>query len=527
MSTAPKLLVVDDERVVCDSCSRIFQEQGFQVETSMDSQEGLQRACGEEYAAILLDIMIPGMDGLEFLERLRQKNRSVPVIMITGYSSIPSASAAMRLGAADYIPKPFSPDEIIQAVNRLLPRADPSTPETSQPEPLSSAAPWIAASGILHFGDEAWIQEGTNGNVRVGTVLSKSEVNSIEEARMPRIGEMVFRGLPLMAFSLGDGSQRIISSPLTGEVLEVNPALQDRPALAFEDPCRDGWIACIRPTRLADDLRTCRPRTLVLASTDDLRSRKEGRALTHLGCRVLTAWSVEGVLERLHDSQASVLLVDAATFGDQGPVLVEAVGTALPDVKIVILADRQTRREAYYRGNRIFYFAVEPFADHEIADILQVAFLRRLGPQTTTRPPVGLPKWVRKICVINQRGERISLLTSRGVMQESSGVGRQLIRAIQSRAMPIQVTLGYGALSPTELQQEIDLSQRVVVIEAVDSGRLQGSLQRGPGTGRVPEPAAERVVVLSIQPGRSESGTMALDMRTTEALVEHILREMI
>ncbi len=122
MSENLRLLVVDDEEVVCQACRRIFAPRGFQVDGSCDAGEGLSLATEKDYAAILLDFKMPVMDGVQFLEELRRTKPHVPVVFITGYPSISSAAAAMRLGAADYVTKPFSPEEITQAVERLLRR---------------------------------------------------------------------------------------------------------------------------------------------------------------------------------------------------------------------------------------------------------------------------------------------------------------------------------------------------------------------------------------------------------------------
>jgi len=115
-----RLLVVDDEEVVCGACRRVFSPQGFRVETTSDAREGLSLATEKEYSAVLLDIKMPELDGMQFLAELRKTKPDLPVILITGYPSIPNAASAMRLGAADYVTKPFTPEEITQAVQRRL-----------------------------------------------------------------------------------------------------------------------------------------------------------------------------------------------------------------------------------------------------------------------------------------------------------------------------------------------------------------------------------------------------------------------
>ena len=120
MTDSHALLLVDDEEVICQACRRIFSRQGFTVDTNTDARQGLAQALEKDYEIILLDIKMPNMDGIQFLEQLRQTRLEVPVLIITGYPSIPNAAAAMRLGACDYVTKPFTSEEITSAVQRVL-----------------------------------------------------------------------------------------------------------------------------------------------------------------------------------------------------------------------------------------------------------------------------------------------------------------------------------------------------------------------------------------------------------------------
>ena len=93
MADSHALLVVDDEEVICQACRRIFSRQGFRVDSHTDARQGLTMASENDYEIILLDIKMPNMDGIQFLERLRQTRLEVPVLIITGYPSIPNAAA--------------------------------------------------------------------------------------------------------------------------------------------------------------------------------------------------------------------------------------------------------------------------------------------------------------------------------------------------------------------------------------------------------------------------------------------------
>jgi len=203
MSEKPRLLVVDDEQVVGLSCRAIFERQGFAVDTTTSPVDGLEKVRASHYAAILLDIMMPEMNGLEFLERLRTFNATVPVVIITGYSSVTSAAEAMRLHASDYIPKPFTPDEITAAMRRVLAMPDESA--TAAPK----AEGWVPDGGFL-FLDHAWMRRGRDGTVRAGALLPREEAKSIVAVRVPAPGVRVYEGLPLGEVLLAGGRHRPI-----------------------------------------------------------------------------------------------------------------------------------------------------------------------------------------------------------------------------------------------------------------------------------------------------------------------------
>ena len=145
----PRLLVVDDEEAICEGCRRILSRQGFAVDKTSDPREGLSRATTDDYAAILLDIKMPEMTGLDFLSALRSERQDIPVILMTGFPSVPTAVSAISLGAAGYVTKPFTPEEITQAVHRF---ATQSQTAMSEAEPTAGGSSSVSATGTQHPG---------------------------------------------------------------------------------------------------------------------------------------------------------------------------------------------------------------------------------------------------------------------------------------------------------------------------------------------------------------------------------------
>ena len=120
MTVKPHLLVVDDEEGIRESLSSILEDEGYQVEAVASAEEALQRAASAAIEVILLDVWLPGMDGLEALSRLQSYPRPPAVIMISGHGTIETAVRATKLGAFDFIEKPLSLEKIIVLVRNAI-----------------------------------------------------------------------------------------------------------------------------------------------------------------------------------------------------------------------------------------------------------------------------------------------------------------------------------------------------------------------------------------------------------------------
>ena len=111
-----RILVVDDELIVRDSLKEWLEEDGFQVDAAESGAEALEKASRETYHLMLLDIKMPGMDGVEVLKRAKEMRPELPVVMMTAYATVETAVEAMKIGALDYLMKPFNPDTLMPLV---------------------------------------------------------------------------------------------------------------------------------------------------------------------------------------------------------------------------------------------------------------------------------------------------------------------------------------------------------------------------------------------------------------------------
>jgi DNA-binding NtrC family response regulator len=119
---AINVLVVDDEQIMQDSCSRILVKEGYNVSTADCGEAALEQCDRESYDLVLLDLKMPGMGGIKALSRLKEMDPGITILIMTGYPSIETAVRAIKLGAYDYITKPFTPDALRFAINRALER---------------------------------------------------------------------------------------------------------------------------------------------------------------------------------------------------------------------------------------------------------------------------------------------------------------------------------------------------------------------------------------------------------------------
>lgn len=117
---AGKLLFIDDEEIVLRSCRRIFAKEDFQIDTALSGEEGLAKAREGDYDVVVTDLKMPGIGGMEVLRTLRKERPEIIVVIFTGYANVETAREALKNGAFDYIPKPFTPDEIKEVVRNAV-----------------------------------------------------------------------------------------------------------------------------------------------------------------------------------------------------------------------------------------------------------------------------------------------------------------------------------------------------------------------------------------------------------------------
>lgn len=166
-----RILAIDDEQVVLDSIAKVLRAAHYEVTTTRNSADGIRLAVSEPFDAVLTDIRMPEIDGFKVIRDIRRTGKTVPIIIITGYASVSSAIQAMKLGASNYIEKPFTPDQLIRIVDAVI--------EETSPEPTEEQT-------LIHKKEVLAVLEKGSMDRDFAKLLFKDGVNALENFDLTR-----------------------------------------------------------------------------------------------------------------------------------------------------------------------------------------------------------------------------------------------------------------------------------------------------------------------------------------------------
>lgn len=176
-----RILIVDDDVDLGELLTKYLQREGFEFDMVHDGRLGVERALSGDYALVILDVMLPGLNGFEVLSQIRNKS-NLPVLMLTARGDDVDRIVGLEMGADDYLPKPFNPRELIARVRAILRRTKTETGEAV------SAAPELLAIGDVE------IDKGTREVKRGGKPVALTAVEfDLLEILLRSVGQIVTR----------------------------------------------------------------------------------------------------------------------------------------------------------------------------------------------------------------------------------------------------------------------------------------------------------------------------------------------
>jgi YesN/AraC family two-component response regulator len=242
------ILVVDDEVVVLGAVSKALKKTDCAIDTAESAEAALELMEERPYHVVITDLMMPGTDGLALMKAMRDRSAQAEIIVITGYPSVESALKAKRLGAFDYVTKPFTRQEILSVVVRALRKGEEETlaPLVDAPE---------SAEKVYLIPDHSWARLEPDRTVRVGMAHAFAvAVGEIVDLELPAEDALVEQGRMCVVVRAEDGVEHYLNAPLTGRVLEVNRVLDRYAELAVRDPEEDGWLLRLEPQNLETEI---------------------------------------------------------------------------------------------------------------------------------------------------------------------------------------------------------------------------------------------------------------------------------
>ncbi len=218
-------------------------------------EEAIKKNEETDYDVVIADLMMFGISGIELLRILKEKKPDLAVIMVTGYPSIRTAVESIKLGAFDYVAKPFTPNEIRTLVSRALSYRYMFSETKDEVE-----AKIILPKGLYIIPGNSWAKIEEDGNVRIGAHhLLIQQVKSISSIEFPEINEMRYQGEACCRIIDIDNHIHRLWTPISGKVIETNNKIVNNYIKVIKQPYTEGWLALLTPTRLQDDIKNLTP----------------------------------------------------------------------------------------------------------------------------------------------------------------------------------------------------------------------------------------------------------------------------
>lgn len=477
MERQPSILVIDDEPVVCESCQRILSKEDFKVDTNTNPKEAYSQALLHNYDLILLDLMMDEMDGIELLTALREKKPELPVIIITGYPTKKSRQEASDLGVLDYIIKPFMPEELLDPVTNIIEHKElVEKKEFIGFREIIGLPKWMRSEEHFMFYKEGWMQKGWDDSYRVGGQLPYLNGETIVSVTIPDVNSVIYRDAPLAEVTLSNNTRRIIPSPLSGRIVEVNDKLENDLPYIENNLYNKFWIARVLPRSIKEDRPYSPPRDLLFLTRDPDKMNRYYRQLIELGYRVQQVSSPEEVAGKTKADRLNTLVLDAGTFPQEGPKYVKLLHKKFPGLKLIVFDSKENVLSKKYRGKWLFSYCIAPLHAREISDVLNRAFFTsEVEASDTIYETSFQPEVIDKIHIKNPY---IKKETAVYFLSDEEDTGSIDMEELSSYALEIQ---GVGTIWCSNDFPAIDVS--VVA-------------------GRIRETGTKRIIIAGETPGR-------------------------
>ncbi len=256
-----KILCVDDEPVILDSFRKILVLDGYCVDTVENGKEALGLVQTHHYDFVFTDLKMPIMDGVEVTKSVKHVRPDIDVVIITGYATVETAVECMKFGAMDYVQKPFTEDELLDFVKKILIKRQDRIQKQLKPKvhitQLAESKRFLTyefaiPGGVFISSGHCWASMDQDGTTKIGLDdFAKKLIGKITAVELPNLGMVVKAGQPLFTIKQ-DNRLATFNSPFSGKVIRINTLLQNNLEALDATSYNANWICAID----TDDLDT-------------------------------------------------------------------------------------------------------------------------------------------------------------------------------------------------------------------------------------------------------------------------------
>lgn len=246
--TKRKILVVDDEINVCKSIRKAIISEDYEVDTALSGEEALKKDKETLYDLIITDLMMPGISGMDLLTSLKTTRPEASVVMVTGYPTIKTAVQAIKIGAFDYIPKPFTPQELRTLISRAFKKKEGEEEDMSPPP---------VPKGLYVMRGHTWLRKEGENLATVGVLFDfLKHIAVITHIELLQENKTIFQGEVCARITDAENNVHRVWSPSSGRVISINKDLEEDLSLLKKDPYHKGWLLQIESLDIEKDLES-------------------------------------------------------------------------------------------------------------------------------------------------------------------------------------------------------------------------------------------------------------------------------
>ncbi|MDI6766092.1 MAG: response regulator [Bacteroidota bacterium] len=383
-----KILVVDDEETVCHSVKKILSRKGYTVDAALNVESAIKKMSNTNFDLVITDLMMPKTNGMELLQIVRDHYPELEVIMITGYASIESAVTATKLGDSNYLPKPFTPDELTDVTEKAL--TNRKNKIEARVNQQSSVQTDKKVSDIIDI-------DMPFSEAEVMAATSKEYVEALTHSDMPLAKKVAdkaycFTGKRDCRKVILDGSECVGECPIekkekaraksipriirhTAEFIDADLPF---PMSEVEQYTSIDYINCLdrsdMPRAALYGRNTIAKHSVLVVDDEPIVCHSVRRILSKQKCNVEEAFDVDYALQKMKLNKYDLVILDLKMPKRSGLEILDSIKKNYPEVPVVMItgfASIETAIEATKAG--AFNFVPKPFTPAELSKVAEEA----------------------------------------------------------------------------------------------------------------------------------------------------------